>query len=113
MECDGSGVSERGVHPQIIRGPGKAKAEAIAVSCEGRTLTYGELNRRANRVAHYLRGQGVKADKLVGLCVERWVEMVVGILGILKAGGAMCHWIRGIRRSGWSTCWRTAGRRWC
>ncbi len=61
--------------------------EAIAVSCEGRTLTYGELNRQANRLAHYLRGLGVRPDERVALCAERSLEMVVGILGILKAGG--------------------------
>ncbi|NVI85697.1 amino acid adenylation domain-containing protein, partial [Janthinobacterium sp. BJB401] len=61
---------------------------AEAVKFEGQSLTYGELNARANRLAHYLRGQGVGADSLVGICVERSVEMVVGLLGILKAGGA-------------------------
>jgi amino acid adenylation domain-containing protein/thioester reductase-like protein len=52
------------------------------------SLTYRELNSRANQLAHYLKSLGVKADVLVGICVERSVEMVVGILGILKAGGA-------------------------
>ncbi len=51
-------------------------------------VTYGELNARANQVAHYLRRLGVQSDQLVGLCVERSVEMVVGMLGILKAGAA-------------------------
>ena len=55
---------------------------------EGQSLSYGELNRRANQLAHYLREQGVKPDTLVGLCVERSLEMVVGVLGVLKAGGA-------------------------
>lgn len=62
--------------------------EAIAVSCEGRSLTYRELNRCANRLAQRLQAQGVKPDVLVGLYVDRSVEMIVGILGILKAGGA-------------------------
>jgi arthrofactin-type cyclic lipopeptide synthetase B len=62
--------------------------DAIAVSYEGRSLTYGELNERANRLAHYLIAQGVGPDRLVGICVERSLEMVVGLLGILKAGGA-------------------------
>jgi len=52
------------------------------------TLSYRELNRRVNRLAHYLRSLGVGPEILVGICVERSVEMVVGILGILKAGGA-------------------------
>ena len=62
--------------------------EAVAVEFDGEQVTYGELNRRSNRLAHYLRGLGVKAEARVGICVERSVEMVVGLLGILKAGGA-------------------------
>ena len=46
------------------------------------------MNRRANRLAHYLRELGVKPDERVAICVERGLEMVVGLLGILKAGGA-------------------------
>jgi len=62
--------------------------DARAVTFEGTHLTYGQLNRRANQVAHHLRALGVGPDVLVGLFVERSLEMVVGILGILKAGGA-------------------------
>jgi amino acid adenylation domain-containing protein len=61
---------------------------AEAVVCEARRLTYGELNARANQVAHHLLSQGVKPDDRVAICVERGLEMVVGLLGILKAGGA-------------------------
>src|SRR5262249_55571381 len=63
-------------------------AERVAVVWEGGEISYGDLNRRANRVAHYLRKLGVGAEVRVGICVERSVEMVVGLLGILKAGGA-------------------------
>ncbi|MBP5971594.1 amino acid adenylation domain-containing protein [Brasilonema sp. CT11] len=52
------------------------------------SLTYHQLNCRANQLAHYLKSLGVGADVLVGICVERSLEMVVGLLGILKAGGA-------------------------
>ncbi|MEM7127317.1 MAG: amino acid adenylation domain-containing protein [Chloroflexota bacterium] len=52
------------------------------------TLTYRELNNRANQLAHHLRDLGVGPNTLVGICVERSLEMVIGILGILKAGGA-------------------------
>jgi amino acid adenylation domain-containing protein len=62
--------------------------EAVAVVFEDEVLSYGELNRRANQLGHYLRELGVGADTRVGLYVERSVEMVVGVLGILKAGGA-------------------------
>ncbi|NEQ69506.1 MAG: amino acid adenylation domain-containing protein, partial [Symploca sp. SIO2D2] len=61
---------------------------AIALVCENQQLTYCELNRQANQLAHHLRSLGVTADTLVGLCLERSLEIVVAILGILKAGGA-------------------------
>jgi amino acid adenylation domain-containing protein len=59
-----------------------------ALICEGRRLSYQELNARANRLAHHLRALGVRPEVRVGLCVERSAEMVVGLLGVLKAGGA-------------------------
>ena len=62
--------------------------ERIAVVHEQRQLTYGELNARANRLAHYLRTLGVKPDARVAICVERGLDMVVGLLAVLKAGGA-------------------------
>ncbi|MFL5540477.1 MAG: amino acid adenylation domain-containing protein, partial [Longimicrobiaceae bacterium] len=68
---------------QVGRTPG-----AAAVVFEGETLSYAELNARANRLAHHLRALGVGPDARVGICVERSVEMVVGLLAILKAGGA-------------------------
>jgi amino acid adenylation domain-containing protein len=62
--------------------------DAVAVVYEDNALTYGELDRRSNRLAHYLRGLGVGLEVIVGLCVDRSLEMVIGLLGILKAGGA-------------------------
>jgi amino acid adenylation domain-containing protein len=62
--------------------------ETVAVAYENQTITYSELNSRANKVAHYLRNQGVGADSIVGICMERSLDMIVGVLGILKAGGA-------------------------
>jgi amino acid adenylation domain-containing protein/non-ribosomal peptide synthase protein (TIGR01720 family) len=62
--------------------------DAPAVVCEDRTLSYRELDRRANRLAHHLRALGVGPDVVVGLCMTRSPDLVVGVLGILKAGGA-------------------------
>jgi amino acid adenylation domain-containing protein len=62
--------------------------DAEALVFENQRLTYRDLNARANQLAHHLRARGMGPDVLVGLCVERSVEMVVAILGILKAGGA-------------------------
>nr|BAH22762.1 nonribosomal peptide synthetase [Microcystis aeruginosa K-139] len=59
----------------------------IAVVFEDQQLNYRELNARANQLAHYLQKLGVGPDVLVGICVERSLEMIVGLLGILKAGG--------------------------
>jgi amino acid adenylation domain-containing protein len=61
---------------------------AVALEYEGDRLSYGELNQRANHLAHHLQSLGVGPEVLVGLCVERSPEMMVGLLGILKAGGA-------------------------
>jgi amino acid adenylation domain-containing protein len=60
----------------------------VAISCGGQTYSYGELDRRSNQLARYLRSLGVKRGVLVGVCIERSLEMVTGLLGILKAGAA-------------------------
>jgi amino acid adenylation domain-containing protein len=61
---------------------------AVAVVFGDEALTYAELNRRANRLAHHLRARGVGPDARVGICVERGIGMIVGLLAVLKAGGA-------------------------
>ncbi|HEU4559433.1 MAG TPA: amino acid adenylation domain-containing protein, partial [Longimicrobium sp.] len=68
---------------QAARTPG-----AVAVRLEAESFTYAELNARANRLAHYLRGHGVGAEVRVGVLMERGMEMVVSLLAVLKAGGA-------------------------
>ena len=61
---------------------------AVALVYEGEEMTYKELNKRANQLAHYLSNQGVAQESLVGICMDRSMEMIIGLLGILKAGGA-------------------------
>jgi amino acid adenylation domain-containing protein len=68
---------------QVERDP-----HAIALCCDGERLDYGELNRRANRLAHRLRELDVRPGTLVGLRAERSIDLVVGLIGILKSGGA-------------------------
>ncbi|MEQ1964010.1 amino acid adenylation domain-containing protein [Xenorhabdus khoisanae] len=68
---------------QVERSP-----KATALIFEGEVLSYGELNVRANRLAHRLIALGVEPDQRVAICVERSVAMVVGLMAILKAGGA-------------------------
>ncbi len=65
-----------------------ATPHAIAVQHGAKSLTYADLNRRANRLAHYLLQQGIGPNRLVGLCVERSADAVIGILAVHKAGGA-------------------------
>jgi len=71
------------IETQVERSP-----DATAVIYEDDRLNYRELNVRANQVAHYLKKLGVRPESLVGVCMERSVEMIVGLLGILKAGAA-------------------------
>ena len=68
---------------QVVRTP-----EAIALTFEERQVTYQELNRRANQLAHFLRTRGVGPEVRVGLCLERGIDMLISVLGVLKAGGA-------------------------
>ena len=65
-----------------------AAPDSVALAFEERTLTYGEVNRKSNQVAHHLRGLGVRPDDLVAVSLDRSPETIVALLGILKAGGA-------------------------
>jgi amino acid adenylation domain-containing protein len=79
--------SDRCIHhlfeAQVARVPGE-----LALSCGDASLTYRELDERANRLANYLAGMGVGPEVRVGICLERSLELMVAILGVLKAGGA-------------------------
>ena len=74
--------------PDLVAVRAAEAPAALALASGTETLTYGELDVRANRVALYLRSLGVKADVPVGLCLPRSLDLVIGALGILKAGGA-------------------------
>jgi len=73
---------------QLIEEQAARTPNAVAVTFENQPLTYEELDRRANQLAHHLIGLGVKPGALVGISVERSLEMMVGLLGIWKAGAA-------------------------
>jgi amino acid adenylation domain-containing protein len=75
------------IHEQFEVQAGRTP-DRVAVVYEDRELTYGELNARANQLAHHLRSLGVGPDVRVGICVEREPELVVAVFGVLKAGGA-------------------------
>ncbi len=73
---------------QLFEAQAACTPDAVAIVFENQSLTYRALNRRANQLAHDLQALGVGPETLVGLCIERSLEMAVGILGILKADGA-------------------------
>ncbi|MCI0579839.1 MAG: amino acid adenylation domain-containing protein [Chloroflexi bacterium] len=73
---------------QLLEGQARRTPEKAAVSYGTEHLTYEQLNRQANQLAHHLRSLGVGPDVLVGICLERSLEMMVAMLGVLKAGGA-------------------------
>ncbi len=73
---------------QLFEAQVKQTPDAIALVFGNQKLSYKELNIRSNQLAHYLKKIGVKTESLVGICVERSPEMIIGLLGVLKAGGA-------------------------
>ena len=80
-------ANEASLH-ELFEAQVRRTPNAIALSYEDTNLTYLELNERSNQLAHYLCSLGVGPDTPVALCLERGIEMIVGILGVLKAGGA-------------------------
>ncbi|HVR99166.1 MAG TPA: amino acid adenylation domain-containing protein, partial [Thermoanaerobaculia bacterium] len=82
-----SDYPEAAIH-ELFAEQAERSPDAVAVSFDGRQLTYGEIDRRSRRLAHRLRRAGVSPGSRVGLCAESLPEMVAGMLGILAAGGA-------------------------
>ncbi|MGH7232864.1 MAG: non-ribosomal peptide synthetase, partial [Nitrospiraceae bacterium] len=74
--------------PQLFEAQVRDVPENLAVTFEGESLTYRELDHRTNQLAHRLKALGVGPEVPVGVCMERSIELVVAILGLLKAGGA-------------------------
>jgi amino acid adenylation domain-containing protein/non-ribosomal peptide synthase protein (TIGR01720 family) len=83
LPLDGGATLHQLFEQQVARRP-----EAVALTCDGRSLTYAQVNTRANRIARRLTEYGVKPETLVGLCLDRTNEIVIAILAILKSGGA-------------------------
>ncbi len=73
---------------QLFEEQVRSQPDSIAVSFSGHTSTYRELNNRANQIANYLIELGVKPDRLVGVLVDRSIDMIAAMLGVLKSGGA-------------------------
>ncbi|HEX2077791.1 MAG TPA: condensation domain-containing protein, partial [Longimicrobium sp.] len=86
-EAEGWQGAEGCIH-HAFQAQAERTPDAVALVWEHESLTYGELNQRANRLAHHLRALGVGAETRVGICLERGMEMVVSLLAVLKAGGA-------------------------
>ncbi len=80
-------ASDRCIH-ELFEEQACAHADAVAVVSGGQTLTYGQLSEQSNRLAHHLCTRGVGPEQVVGVCMERTAQMVVALLGILKAGAA-------------------------
>ena len=74
--------------PQLFAAQAARTPAAVAVVCDAGALSYGELELRANQLAHHLRALGIGPEVVVGLCVERSPAMIVALIAILKAGGA-------------------------
>ncbi|WP_219536937.1 non-ribosomal peptide synthase/polyketide synthase, partial [Nonomuraea guangzhouensis] len=79
--------SVSGVH-ELVSAHAGTRPDAIAVSCDGRALTYGELDDRANRLAHHLLTLGVQRESVVGLCLDRNADFIIALLAVWKTGGA-------------------------
>ena len=85
---DGGSTDCDGLLHRLFEAHAATQPRTLALACEDQALDYAELNLRANRIAHHLRGLGVRPDDRVALCLERSVDMGVALMATLKAGGA-------------------------
>ncbi|HET8773527.1 MAG TPA: amino acid adenylation domain-containing protein, partial [Thermoanaerobaculia bacterium] len=83
-----TGEPETALIHELFERQAAQQPDAVAVVGDDESLTYGELDARANQLAHYLIGLGVGPDDRVAICCERGIDQIAGFLGILKAGGA-------------------------
>ena len=82
-----SGIERQTTLQELFEEQVAQQPDSVAIVCEGIQITYRELNQRANQLAYYLQKEGIYPEKFVGICLERSSNVIVGILGILKAGG--------------------------
>ena len=104
-------VPEKTVH-ELFAEQAASTPAAIALDGQAGTLTYRELNERANRLAHALRRRGVAPGMLVGVALDRSPDLAVALLGILKTGAAYAPLDPKTRRRAWPGCWTMSGRGW-
>ena len=97
---------------ELVAAPALHEPDAVAVSHAGRSLTYGELDARANQLAHHLIDLGIAPGQLVGIHLERSTEMVIALLATLKAGAAYLPWTPASRSTAWSSWSPTPARAW-
>ncbi|WP_291584148.1 amino acid adenylation domain-containing protein [Clostridium sp. UBA6640] len=84
----GMEFNENKVVHQLFEEQVEKTPDNVAIMCKGITITYGELNKRANQLARKLRDESVGRNSIVGIMMDRSIEMVIAIIGVLKAGGA-------------------------
>src|SRR5215208_1757674 len=73
---------------ELIEEQARGMPDAVAVVSRGEQLSYGQMDRRANQLARYLIGRGAGPEENIGICLERGIDMIVALLGILKSGAA-------------------------